>query len=131
MIALVGASAIYLIATQAAINGPREAFTNCLKEQSSKAAAEKVGGDGFEAYVRNACTGQLGAFKSAIVSFDMKNKMTRKDSSADADLMIGDFVSSAVDNYKYRSGAKAKQAAAAPPAAATPPPTPASAPQPK
>ncbi|HKX91559.1 MAG TPA: hypothetical protein VJM15_03940 [Sphingomicrobium sp.] len=134
MIAVVGASAIFLIATQASINAPRDAFKTCLKEQTSKAANEKVATDAFEAYVRTGCAAQLGAFKSAVIAFDVKNKMTRKDASDDADLMIDDFIASAVDNYEYRSSAN-KQAASPPaaapaPPAVTPPTTPAAAPQP-
>jgi hypothetical protein len=72
-----------------------------------------------------------------VVKFDMGNKMSKKASDEDADMMISDFVGSALDNYKYRTGSTGatKEAAAAPVAAApaasvTPPPTPASAPQP-
>jgi len=60
MILLLAASSITLTALQASINAPREAFRVCLKEATSKAATEKVGADGYEAYVRNACSGPLG-----------------------------------------------------------------------
>lgn len=133
MIVLLAASSITLVALQASINAPREAFRTCLKEASSKASNEKVGAEGYEAYVRNACSSQLGSFKGAVVKFDMGNKMSKKASDEDADMMIADFMGSAVDNYKYRNGGGEKQVAAAPaPAAtpATPTPTPAAAPQP-
>ena len=134
MIALLAASAVFLTASQAVINGPRDAFKSCLKEQSNKAASEKVTADGYEAYIRNACSAQLGAFKGAVIKFDMGNKMSRAASDDDADMMIADFVGSAVDNYKYRFGASAatQQASVPAPAAspATPAPTPAAAPQP-
>jgi hypothetical protein len=133
MIFFVAASAISLVGLQASINAPRDAFKECLKSVSSKATNEKVAGDGFEAYARSACSGQLGSFKGAVVKFDMGNKMTKKASDEDADMMIADFMGSAVDNYKYRNGGGEKQVAAAPaPAAtpATPTPTPAAAPQP-
>ena len=135
MIALLGASAIFLTASQAVINGPRDAFKTCLREASSKAATDKVTADGYAAYIRNACGAQVGAFKGAVVKFDMGNKMSRKASDEDADAMIGDFVSSSLENYKYRAGAEAaatKQASAPAPALvpATPQPTPASQPKP-
>jgi hypothetical protein len=134
MIALLAASAIFLTASQAVINGPRDSFKSCLKEASSKAANEKVTADAYEAYIRNTCASQLASFKGAVIKFDMGNKMSRKASDDDADMMIADFVSSALENYKYRTGANAatKEASAPPPAAnpATPAPTPASAPQP-
>ena len=136
MIILIGASAIFLAAGQAVINGPRDAFKTCLKEASNKASGEKVTADAYDAYVRAACSGQLSSFKGAVVKFDMGNKMSKKASDEDAEMMISDFVGSALDNYKYRMGPAAtaqKEAAAAPapaPASVTPPPTPAAAPQP-
>jgi hypothetical protein len=134
MIVLLAASSITLTALQASINAPREAFKTCLKEATSKASGEKVTGDAYEAYVRSACSSQLGSFKGAVVKFDMGNKMSKKASDEDADAMIGDFLSSAVDRYKYvtRDGSAQKQDASAPkPQAATPPPpTPASQPKP-
>jgi hypothetical protein len=134
MIALIGASAIYLTALQAVINGPRDAFKNCLKAASEKAATEKVTADGYQAYVREACGTQLGSFKGAVIKFDMNNKMSRKSSDEDANLMIADFMDSALDRYKYVIGSdplsKQQQATAAPPAGAKPQPTPAAVAQP-
>lgn len=137
MIVLLAASAITLTALQASINAPRDAFKACLKEATTKAADEKVHADAYEAYVRDACSAKLGAFKTATVNFDMKNKMSRKDATEDADLMIADFLGSAIDHYQYvlkgmapQEAAKAAPAAATPADVTTPPPTPASAPQP-
>jgi hypothetical protein len=131
---LLGASAIFLTVSQAVINGPRNAFKSCLKEASARAANEKVTADAYEKYIRNACSAQLASFKGAVIKFDMGNKMSRAASDDDADMMIADFVGSALENYKYRTGANAatKEASAPPPAAnpATPAPTPAAAPQP-
>lgn len=134
MIALLGASAIFLTASQAVINGPRAAFKTCLKEASSKAASDKVTADGYVAYIRSACGAEVGAFKGAVVKFDMGNKMSRNASDQDADQMISDFVDSSLENYKYRTGANSatKEAEAAKPALAptTPQPIPASQPTP-
>jgi hypothetical protein len=132
MIILLAASSITLTALQASINAPRDAFKACLKEASAKASNDKVAADAYEAYVRTACSGQLGSFKAATVGFDMKNKMSRKDASADADAMISDFLSSSLDHYKYMVGPAPaeKQDASAPKAGtATPPPTPAAQPK--
>jgi hypothetical protein len=133
MILLLAASSITLTALQASINAPRDAFKTCLREASTKASNESVGADAYQAYVRSACSGQLGSFKSATVNFDMKNKMSKKEASADADAMIDDFMSSALDHYKYivnsAPAPKKVEAIAAKPAAATPPPTPASEPK--
>jgi hypothetical protein len=134
MIVLLAASSITLAALQASINAPRDAFRNCLKEATNKATNEKVTSDAYGAYVRAACSNEVGSFKGAVVKFDMGNKMSRKASDEDADAMIGDFMSSSVDRYKYVTGASsaANQAAVAvaKPTTVTPQPTPASAPQP-
>jgi hypothetical protein len=120
---------------QASINAPRDSFRACLKQTSSKAAGAKIGADAYEAYIRTNCSTELGSFKAAVVKFDMGNKMSRKASDDDANSMIGDFVSSSLDNYKYINGTNAapvKQAAVAskPASAITPPPGPTPASQP-
>ena len=134
MIALVGASAIYLIALQASIAAPTQTFRACLKDAGGKATTEKVAPDAYEAYIRNACSAQLGALRSAVISFRMKNGMARKAAADDADMTVDDYVGTSVDNYKFLADYNAPQkpaVAAAPQAspAATPPATPASAPQ--
>jgi hypothetical protein len=129
VIILIAASAISLTALQASINAPRDSFRTCLKQMSSKASGEKVGAEAYEAYIRTNCNAELGSLKAAVVKFDMGNKMSHKASSDDADSMISDFVSSALDNYKYYNrgtSAQVKQAAIATKAAPaiTPPPGP-------
>ena len=128
MIALLIASAINLTGIQAAIAAPTTAFRGCLRDAAVKAKTEKVTGDGIEAYLRNACTGQMGTLKDALIAFRLKNGMTRKAASSDADMTIDDYVSTPVDNYKFM--ADLEKPKAAPPAAptATPAPTPAAAP---
>src|SRR5690349_1054392 len=134
MIVLLAASSITLAALQASINAPRDAFRNCLKEATTKASNEKVTADAYVAYVRAACSGELGSFKGAVVKFDMGNKMSKNASDEDAEAMIADFVDSSLERYKYVTGANSAPAqAAAAPVAATPtppPPTPAAAPTP-
>jgi hypothetical protein len=130
MIALIGASAIYLIATQAAINAPRTAFTACLKQADSKATGERVAGDAFEAFARNTCSAQLGTLRSALVGMNVKNGMGRKAATDDANMMIDDYLASSIDHYKFMASSNPTPPKAAPPAAsATPAATPASAPQ--
>lgn len=135
MIALLGASAITLTMLQATINAPTEAFRGCLKQAVAKAKSDKVGGDAIEAYLRNACTVQMGSLKDAVVTFRMKNGMTRKAATSDAEMTVDDYVSTPADNYKYLADLDSKSKtspapAAAQPVAATPAITPASSPQP-
>lgn len=128
MIALLGASAITLAALQATINAPTDAFRGCLKESSAKATAEKVAADAIDAYLRNACSVQMGTLKSAVVAFRTKNGMAKKAAAEDADMTVDDYVATIVDNYQFMAQMNApKPAAAAAPAAQA---APAAAPQP-
>lgn len=107
MITLVGATALLLAGLQAGINAPRNAFNDCLTQASTKAAAEKVPAEAYDAYLQNACGGQIEAFKKASIAFDVKNGIGRKQSAADAELMISDWVKSSVESYKTKASAKA------------------------
>jgi hypothetical protein len=137
MIALLGASAIVLAASQAAITAPTDAFRNCLHDATDKATKDKVAGDAFEAYARNACSVQMGSLKSAVVAFRTKNGMGKKAAGDDADMTIDDYVATSVDKYQFFASqnaakpapaaapaATAAPAAQATPAAATQPPRP-------
>ena len=121
MIALLGASVIYLTAMQASIAGPTDAFRGCLREAATKAKSEKVAGDAIEAYLKNACTVQMGTLKDALVAFRMKNGMTRKAAGSDAEMTVDDYVATPADNYKVMANMDAPKTAAP----ATPAPTPA------
>lgn len=117
---------------QAAITAPTQAFRTCLKQAGDKAKGEKVAPDAIDAYIRNACTSQSATLKSVVISFRVKNGMSRKAASDDADMTVDDYVATIVDNYKFM--ADFNKPAPAPPAAAAAipaaPATPASAPKP-
>jgi hypothetical protein len=132
MIVLLTASAIYLTAMQASIAGPTDTFRDCLHEASDKAMKEKVAGDSFEAYARNACSVSMGSLKSAVVAFRMKNGMSKKAAGDDAEMTVDDYVATSVDKYQYmatlneppKPAPAAAPAAQATPAAAMQPPRP-------
>jgi hypothetical protein len=133
MIALLAAAAINLAGLQASISAPTDAFRSCLREAASKAKADKVTADGIEAYLRNACTAQMGSLREALIAFRMKNGMSRKDAASDASMTVNDYVSTPADNYTFLANLNAPKATApATPAAAasaaTPAMTPAAAP---
>jgi hypothetical protein len=128
MIAFVIASAVNLTALQASISAPTDAFRSCLREAAGKAKSEKVPGDAIEAYLRNACTAQMGNLKGALIAFRLKNGMTRKVAVSDADMTVDDYVATPADNYKYMASMDAPKPAAPAASRATPAPIPASAP---
>ena len=121
MIVLVGATVMYLTALQASISAPTDAFRACLKEASTKATNEKVAGNAYEAYARNACSVQMGSLKNAVVAFRMKNGMGKKAAADDADMTVDDYVATSVDKYQFMADMNKPQAASPAPA-----PTPAS-----
>ena len=137
MIALIAASAMFLVADQAAISGPTMTFKDCLKTTSGQAAKDKVAGNAYEGYARNACGAQITALRNALIGFEVKNGTKRADAAKDADMTVDDYLASSVDKYQFMAGvaednAKQEAAAAAPkpaPPTVTPAPTPAAAPQ--
>jgi hypothetical protein len=128
MIALLGASAITLAALQASISGPTGVFRGCLREAATKATSEKVAGDAIEAYLRNACTVQMSTLKSAVISFRMKNGMSKKAAADDAEMTVDDYVATPADNYKFIADMNKPKAAAPAAASAKPAAIPAAAP---
>ncbi len=112
MILLVSVTAVTLTMLQGAINAPRDAFRECTRAAASKAHSENVGGDAFEAYMRNSCSVQIGNLRGAIQAFNMKNGMAKKAAAADADLTVDDYAASPIDQYRFRAGAAAAATAA-------------------
>lgn len=125
MIPLVAASAIVLLGLQASIDAPRDAFRACLREAASKATGDKVTADAIEAYLKTACSGQLGSLRSALVSFDLKNGMARKAAESDASSTVDDYMSGPIDHYKFSAPSAATPAVASAPAVVTPAASPA------
>jgi len=128
MIGLLIASAINLAGLQASISAPTDTFRHCLREAAAKAKTEKVTGDGIEAYLRGACTAQMGSLKEALIAFRLKNGMTRKAAGSDAEMTVDDYVSTPADNYKFMAAQDAPKSQATAASSVTPAPTPASAP---
>ena len=126
MIALLGASALVLAGLQASIAAPTSAFRGCLHDAAAKATSDKVSADTIETYLRGACTVQMGSLKEALVSFRMKNGMSKKAADSDAEMTIDDYVSTPADNYKFMASQNAPKAE--PAATGKPQVTPAAAP---
>ncbi len=124
MIALLGASALTLVALQAGINAPTEAFRGCLREASTKAATEKVGAEAIEAYLRANCSVQMDSLRAAVIAFRVKNGMAKKVAAEDANMTVDDYVATPVEKYKYMAEMlSAKPQAAAAPATPAAQPT--------
>jgi len=127
MIALIAGSAMYLVATQAAVASQTTSYKACLKQANVQAKQNKVAGDAYEAYARTTCTAQITALREALIGFEVKNGTKRGEAAKDADMTVDDYLASSVDNYKFLAGADAENAKAEADAKAraVPPTTPA------
>ena len=100
MIVLSVASAILLALVQnAAANTSRSELRNCLKEAVTQAKSDKIAADGFAAFASERCGKSAAGLKSALVSFDVKNKVSRRQAESDAQEQIDEFVTMAAETY--------------------------------
>ena len=53
-----------------------------------------------EAFLRQNCAAVETSFEASLVAFDVKNKVPRKQATADAKLQVNDFVASSVERYE-------------------------------
>jgi hypothetical protein len=109
MISIAIASAISLAMLQGAIAAPRAAFMDCLKRTSLTAAAQKVAPAAYADHARQACAAQAESFKSALISFDVKNGIKRAQATTDAQLQVDDFVANSAEKYETKVGGGSPQ----------------------
>jgi hypothetical protein len=91
---------IAALVQSAAINSQRDQFIACLDASAATAKTQKMPAEAFEPHLRQTCAAAETSFKAALVAFDIKNKVGRKQATADAQLQADDFVTSSVDRYK-------------------------------
>jgi hypothetical protein len=104
MFKLLAISAILAAAWQtAAADGARSALRTCIKTAATEAKAQKMASDALPDFIHQKCSAEELKFKSAVWSFDSKNKVSKKQSESDASLQIEDFVTSAADRYAMES----------------------------
>ena len=68
-----------------------------------KGKAEKVAAAGFDAYVRGQCASAGTTFRDAMVSFDVKNKVPRKQAASDAESQVTDYYVETGERYKFQT----------------------------
>lgn len=84
----------------AAINNQRDNYLACLDKAFAAAKTQKMAAEGLDAHLRQACASIETPFKASLVAFDVKNKVSRKQASADAQVQVDDFVTSLVERYR-------------------------------
>ncbi len=103
-----GSVAILLVAAMLAwqgnIEGPRKAFTACLKQAGKAAEAAKTKPEEYAAFAKERCSGEAASLKSVLVGFDVKNGIARSKAAASAQTELDDYLTQAAEGYAYRSG---------------------------
>lgn len=96
--AMMVAAMLAAAAAQGAMpEAPRKAFVECLKQSVEKARADKVAVGAFAPVARQACAGQITAFRTVLVGWDVKAGTPRKRAEADADSQIDDYLAGAAE----------------------------------
>lgn len=98
MIATMIAAAVMV---QAGSADDRKAYVSCLSDAVASAKSANVGVDGFKDYAHKTCATIEQSFKSKLVSFNVKNGMSKKTAADDAALQLDDYVYTAEERYRY------------------------------
>ena len=95
-------TAVYLalLFQSAAINSQRDSYLACLDQAVASAKAQKMAAEALEAHLRQSCASVEASFEKALIAFDLKNKVARKQAAADAQMQVDDFVANKVDRYR-------------------------------
>lgn len=102
MIMLLIASTIFAAAVQnAAATSARSALTDCLRSAVAQASTNKLAADAIVSHMRQACDAPAGRLKAALVAFDVKNGISRKQAAEDADLQLDDYYATQEEKYRY------------------------------
>jgi len=92
---------LVMVAMQATAADPRTTYNACLNEAVTSAKAAKVPADGFKAYAHQSCAAAEDKFRAVLAAFNVKNGMSRKAATADAQVQIDDYVYTADERYRY------------------------------
>ena len=89
--------------SQAAIDASRKALVDCLRQAASIAKPGEVTLDSFAAYAKTRCANEEAALQNAMISFDMKNGVSRKSAAEGAQMAVDDYVETAKGKYADRA----------------------------
>ena len=84
----------------AAINSQRDNYESCLTRAFESAKSQKLPAEALDAHLRQACVSIEDSFEAALIAFDLKNKVPRKQAAADAQLQVNDLVDNLVERYR-------------------------------
>jgi len=101
--------ALALAAGDSSDNSARAHFMACVKGQMDKASAAKIAPDGFAAFAKQACAGELTSFRGDLIAYDVKAGWTRKKAEPDADGQIADAIADWTDRYRDKGSVTASK----------------------
>ena len=79
----------------------RTAFRNCLSDAVASAKSANVTADSFKDYALKSCATAESGFKSKLVSFNVKNGMSKKAAAEDAELQLEDYLYTYEEKFRY------------------------------
>lgn len=86
---------------QATSSEARSSYVSCLRDAVTSAQSAKLGVAGFKDYAHQTCASIEGGFKAKLVSFNVKNGMSKKAAADDAQVQLDDYVYTAEERYRY------------------------------
>ena len=79
----------------------RQDYITCLKNAVASAKTSNVGVDGFKDYAQKTCATVEGGFKARLVTFNVKNGMSKKAAADDAQIQLEDYMYTYEEKYRY------------------------------
>lgn len=105
MIMVALASMLATTYADTAASAQRAAFSTCLKEAIANAKSANVGLEAFNAFAKTQCAAQEAALRKAVMALDMKNGISRKDATDNADFEMNDYFVTTAERYQAEVGA--------------------------
>lgn len=99
MIVIVLAAAMMMV--QAGSGDARAAYRSCLNDAVVSAKSANISADGFKDYAQKTCAAMEQAFKAKLVSFNVKNGMSKKEAAEDAQIQLEDYMYPYDEKYRY------------------------------
>lgn len=103
MISSASGVVVSLLLLQAGIDGPRQAFSTCLKTAAATAQAQKIAIDQFSTHIMQTCSAQADGFRNALISFDVKHGIKRAQATSDAQMQVDDYILMSKESYELKT----------------------------